>query len=125
MTLIRTSFFKVLFLLLVYSLHLVFIQVLMEENSVKVVRSFKTLLSETTSNHTSNAPVTTYYQLHKHYSKQEKAKINAAEIVNSIIAQWDLPQNYGPTPTSLNPPYYFFVSDDVFKLYKAHRTFLI
>lgn len=125
MTIIRAAFFKALFLLVVYSLHLVFIQVLMEENSIKVVHSFKTLLSETTSNSPSNTPVTTYYQLHKHYSKQEKAKINAAEIVNSIIAQWDLLQNYGPPPTSLNPPYFFFVSDDVFKLYKAHRTFLI
>lgn len=124
MTIIRAAFFKALFLLVVYSLHLVFIQVLMEENSIKVVHSFKTLLSETTSNSPSNTPVTTYYQLHKHYSKQQTAKINEAVIVKSIIAQCVLAY-HEPVLTIATQPCSFFVTDDAFKLYKVHRFFLI
>jgi len=122
---VRKSFLKVLMLVSIYSLHLFFIQVLMAVPSATTFQHFKVYFSNTKSKQNPRPPVTDYYQLHKHESKQSRTEVycpvTALEPSPIIVCPT---QNIASANTTI-PTFVSPFSDDAFKLYRKHRTFLI
>ncbi len=122
---VRKSFLKVLMLVSIYSLHLFFIQVLMAVPSATTFQHFKVYFSNTKSKQNPRPPVTDYYQLHKHESKQSRTEVycpvTALEPSPVIVC----PAQGIPALTTTVSTFFSSLSDDAFKLYRKHRSFLI
>ncbi len=77
---LKKSIVKVFMLLLVYSLHLLFLQVLMIAPDDNFSESLKNYFSKNQERHNSHPAAAHYYQVHKHDNKDAAQHINLLPI---------------------------------------------
>lgn len=113
-------------LLAIYSLHLLFIQVLMESDYHNISESFSSFFASATKHHTPHPPAIQFYQQHKHYNKESKTKVSSpayfvllAPIFN--FADLLVSEQYATG----SPPYCSVLNTNSRKLYRTIRVLLI
>lgn len=125
MKLNNKSFLGAFALLCIYSLHLFFIQVLMIDSYESVTESFTSFFNSNNDHPYPHPPATQFYQIHKHYNKENKTEIpvnfTAAIKYKSVFCTPAITE-HRPLANNNAPP---TLGDDVYKRYSFIQTFLL
>ncbi len=111
--------------LCVYSLHLFFMQVLMIDSYESVTESFTIFFNSNNEHPYPHPPATQFYQIHKHYNKENKTEIPvnfAAAIKYKSVFCIPTIAEFSPAFETNVPP---LLGDDAYKRYSLNQTFLI
>lgn len=122
----QKKLFTTFLLLAIYSLHLLFIQVLMENDYRSVSESFSSFFASAGKSHTPHPPAIHFYQQHKHYNKEFHTKVDSPVYFTYLVPIFNF-SNLLLSEQSVkgSPSYCSVENDNSRKLYCKIRVLLI